>query len=97
MISNQQAGRPTLAIYALDNEGRISLTNFISVTVSVSGFTEIHPGSLAAVFDSSTSLGDVDGDGDPDLILTGANGDPFTSRIYRNNWNRGGYVPYTVP
>lgn len=45
-------------------------------------FTEINAG-LQAVADSAVAWGDYDGDGDADLVLTGAQ----TAKVYRNNGN----------
>jgi len=50
------------------------------------GFVESNPGSIENLLRSTTSLGDIDNDGDLDLILTGNNGSPV-SRIYTNNGN----------
>lgn len=61
-------------------------------------FTETLSGNLTGVEHSSTALADIDGDGDLDFILTGSkSGGGRVSKIYRNNWNRGGYAPYAVP
>ena len=49
------------------------------------GFTEINPGTLTPVSYSSTALGDLDGDGDLDLILTGYTSSGAISKIYRND------------
>ncbi len=48
-------------------------------------FTELNPGSLSGVFESSIMLGDFDEDGDLDLLLTGRDGASFYAKIYRND------------
>jgi predicted nucleotidyltransferase len=52
-----------------------------------SGFSEVYPGSLTGVGDSSIVWGDVDNDGDLDILLTGYTAGLFgspTSKVYRN-------------
>jgi len=87
----------------IDNDGDLDLiiTGQDSAAVRISkiyrnngsaSFTEIGGGSLENVYLSATSLGDIDSDGDLDLILTGLNtGGAYTSKIYSNNGS-GGFV-----
>ena len=51
-------------------------------------FTEINPDSLTPVQDSFIVLGDIDGDSDLDLILTGQAASD-TAKIYQNDGNGG--------
>jgi hypothetical protein len=79
----------------IDNDGDLDLIltgNIGSSRVSKiytnngsGGFGEIGEGSLTGVDNSSIGLGDIDGDGDLDLILTGYDGSSRVSKIYRNN------------
>jgi len=85
-LTNQPPGNLTLHTYAVDNRGLFSFTNTITVMVSVPGFTEINAGNLAPVSYSSIRLGDLDGDGDLDVILTGYS---YVACIYRNDGNGG--------
>jgi len=48
-------------------------------------FTETGAGTLTGVWLSSTSLGDLDNDGDLDLILSGSDGSNRITKLYLNN------------
>ena len=48
-------------------------------------FEKIDPGSLAGATNSSVALGDIDNDGDLDLIITGSGQGGAFARIYQNN------------
>lgn len=48
-------------------------------------FTAIAPPGLIGVFEGSADWGDFDGDGDPDLLLSGRSDFGETARIYRND------------
>ncbi len=90
----------SIALGDIDNDGDLDLilTGFRTSATSpfskiyqndgTGSFTEIYPGSLLAVGSGNIALGDIDGDGDLDLILTGGyySGTwQFEARIYQNN------------
>jgi hypothetical protein len=58
-------------------------TNEVKVNVLV--FSEQTGISLDGVYDGSVMWGDYDNDGDPDILLTGNNGNNYVSKIYNNN------------
>jgi hypothetical protein len=62
----------------------------------IGGFTETDSGSLTGVLYSSVDLGDLDGDGALDLVLTGQGDSTQYSQIYRNDWNSGGYPANSI-
>ena len=74
----------TLYVQAADIAGNWSASGSKTIVV-MPIFTEINPGSLTGVYYSSIDLGDIDADGDLDLILTGYGGSGYISKIYRNN------------
>ena len=53
------------------------------------GFVDFGAG-LTGVVRSSVAWGDYDNDGDPDILLTGANGSTPLSKIYENRVRQGG-------
>ena len=72
--------------------GNTSVTSPVSIIYQNDGsgsFAEINSGSLTGVYNSSIALGDLDGDGDLDLILTGwDNTSTLVSKIYQNDGSR---------
>ncbi|MDD3627389.1 MAG: FG-GAP-like repeat-containing protein [bacterium] len=85
----------SIALGDLDNDGDLDLilSGIISSEIiskiyqndGVGSFTEINPGSLTGLVGSSIALGDIDNDGDLDLILTGYDFTFFISKIYKND------------
>ena len=85
----------SIALGDIDNDGDLDLILTgnsgsyearIYQNDSAGNFTEMNPGNLTGVFNGSIALGDIDNDGDLDLILTGFRGIPiFISKIYANN------------
>lgn len=79
----------TTLIFRLSvSDGRCATTNSISVTVvKLPLFREINPGSLTALGSGSVKLGDIDGDGDFDAVITGSGTDFFSmyTKIYQND------------
>ncbi len=83
----------SVALGDLDGDGDLDLiltgnqsgaVSKIYMNDGTGSFTEIDAGSLMGVDESSVALGDLDGDGDLDLILTGSHSGPV-SRIYLND------------
>ncbi|MDD3626185.1 MAG: FG-GAP-like repeat-containing protein [bacterium] len=75
-----------------DNDLDLILTGVSSQLVSriyindgMGAFSEINTGSLTAVYESAAVLGDLDNDGDLDLILSGFTGSSGITKIYAND------------
>ncbi|MEX0610210.1 MAG: FG-GAP-like repeat-containing protein [Balneolaceae bacterium] len=62
--------------------------SFTVLNLKVLGFVNANAG-LSGVRHGSSSFGDVDGDGDIDLLITGFNGSTTTSTLYTNDGNGG--------
>ena len=86
----------SIALGDIDNDGDLDLiatgrtsSNYQSKVYTNNGngyfneFENISPG----VYFSSIALGDIDNDGDLDLILTGNDGSTYHSKVYKNNGN----------
>jgi hypothetical protein len=77
------------SVEASDPSGASELS---SVSIDVSPFVAAFPADLTGVYDGSTSIADVDGDGHPDLLVTGRdeNFDP-TATLYLGD-GEGGFT-----
>ncbi|MCD6580021.1 VCBS repeat-containing protein, partial [bacterium] len=95
--SGQLSGvyQSSIVLGDIDNDGDLDLiltgdtgSNYISKTYQNSGtgsFTEINSGELTGVERGYVILGDIDNDGNLDLILTGYTGAGHVGKIYRND------------
>ena len=92
-----------IAVYNISSSSLVMKADFkVDTQIQLPQFTEQTTFSLTGVFESSTSWGDYDNDGDLDILLTGNSvsiGHPAPiSKIYRNNGNNsftGQSIPLT--
>ena len=78
-------GKPDLFIIGQDASGR-SVADLYENNDRTPNFILIHTG-IPGLKDGSVDWGDYDGDGDPDLLLTGESAHGPVTKIYRNDRN----------
>jgi hypothetical protein len=87
-------GDPDVLITGLSSNGRIAK---LYTNDGSGGFTEVTSTPFDGVEHSSIAFADVDGDGDPDVLISGVSSNGTITKLYANDGNGGFTVVWGIP